>query len=68
MSDCVYVAWAEAARDLGVEPADGSRELIEMARSLFGEPGGLWAGATPQPASSAGVEGGGLSCAAVNIW
>ncbi len=68
MSDCVYVAWTEAARDLGVEPADGSRELFEMARSLFGEPGGLWAGVAPQPASFAGVEGGGLSCTAFNIW
>lgn len=47
MSDCVYVAWAEATRHLGVEPKEGSRPLFDLARSLFGEPEGLWAGAAP---------------------
>ena len=30
MSYSVYVAWAEAARDLGVEPKEGSRPLFEL--------------------------------------
>ena len=47
MSDCVYMAWTKAARDLGIEPKEGSRPLFELARSLFGEPEGLWAGAAP---------------------
>ena len=47
MSDCVYVAWAAGAKDLGVEPEESSRPLFELARSLFGESEGLWAGAAP---------------------
>ncbi len=47
MSDCVYVAWEAAARDLGVEPRNHSRAQFELARSLVGEPEGLWAGAAP---------------------
>ena len=38
MSDCVYLAWAEAATDLGVEPQEGSRPLFDLARSLIGHP------------------------------
>jgi hypothetical protein len=47
MSDCVYLAWARAARDLGVKPEESSLELFDLARSLFGYPEGLWAGAAP---------------------
>jgi hypothetical protein len=47
MSDCVYLAWAQAARDLGVKPKKSSLELFYLARSLFGYPEGLWAGAAP---------------------
>jgi hypothetical protein len=47
MSDCVYIAWAQGARDLDVRPREGSRQLFDLARSLFGEPGGLWGGAAP---------------------
>ena len=47
MSDCVYVAWTQAAKDLGIEPKEGSRAFFHLAKSLCGEPEGLWAGAAP---------------------
>lgn len=47
MSDCVYVAWAAGAKDLGIKPKNGSRQFFEGARSFFGESEGLWAGAAP---------------------
>ena len=47
MSDCVYVAWAAGAKDLGIKPKNGSRQFFEGARSFFGEAEGLWAGAAP---------------------
>ena len=47
MSDCVYLAWAEGARELGIKPRAGSRHLFDLARSLAGESGGLWGGAVP---------------------
>ncbi len=47
MSDCVYTAWSQAVKDLGVQPREGSRQFFELAKSLVGEPNGLWGGATP---------------------
>ena len=47
MSDCVYVAWSQAVRDIGIEPKEGSRAFFDLARSLFGESSGLWSGAAP---------------------
>ncbi len=47
MSDCVYTAWSQALKDVGVRPREGSRQFFELAKSLVGEPNGLWGGAAP---------------------
>ena len=47
MSDCVYRAWSQAAKDLGVRPRESSREFFELAKSLVGNSDGLWGGAAP---------------------
>lgn len=43
----MYLSWAEAARDLGVEPKEGSLPLFDAARSLAGASEGLCPGAAP---------------------